>query len=149
MDIKTPCYVIDQQELDSNFEKLRRALKMHWNHYIIGYSYKTNALPWIVSHFDSLGCFAEVVSEDEYALAKRIGVKRDNIIYNGPIKTKETFLEAISNGCIVNIDSQRELDWLSEAETGKGQVGLRVNFDIEKYCPEQSQCAEEGGRFGF
>lgn len=147
--MKTPCYIIDKQELDSNFKKLRDALENYWPNYVIGYSYKTNALPWVISYFDTLGCYAEVVSEDEYALAKRIGVEKGNVIYNGPIKTKETFLEAICEGCIVNIDSQRELEWLSQSSAGVKEVGLRVNFDIEKFCPGQSQCAEEGGRFGF
>lgn len=146
---KTPYYVIDQKELDGNVQKLLLALDTHWGNHIVGYSYKTNALPWVISHFDALGCYAEVVSEDEYNLAKHIGVAKNRIIYNGPIKTKETFLEAIANGCIVNIDSQRELDWLSEAVPDSGKIGLRVNFDIEKVCPGQSQCGEEGGRFGF
>ena len=149
MAMKTPYYVINQKELDDNFHKLKQALDTYWENSIIGYSYKTNALPWAISYFDALGCYAEVVSEDEYNLAKHIGVAKDRIIYNGPIKTKETFLEAIANGCIVNIDSQRELDWLSDTETKDGKIGLRVNFDIEKSCPGQSQCADEGGRFGF
>ena len=105
MERKTPYYVIDQKSLDDNFEKLERALKKHWSNFIIGYSYKTNALPWIIRHFDRLGCYAEVVSEEEYRLAKLIGVEKGRLIYNGPIKTKETFLEAIQNGCVVNIDS--------------------------------------------
>lgn len=146
---KTPYYVIHKDELNSNFQKLINALEKYWNNYIIGYSYKTNALPWIVKHFDSLGCFAETVSEDEYNLAKLIGIKKNQIIYNGPIKTKDTFIDAIENGCIVNIDSQREIDWISEVAQDYRKVGVRVNFDIEKMCPGQSQCAEEGGRFGF
>ena len=149
MERKTPYYVINRKELDDNFNKLKQALDDHWGNGIIGYSYKTNALPWVISHFDSLGCYAEVVSEDEYNLAKYIGVSRDRIIYNGPIKTKETFLEAIANGCIVNLDSQRELEWLGEVTRDDGKIGLRVNFDIEKSCPGQSQCGDEGGRFGF
>lgn len=149
MERQTPYYVINQKELDDNFGKLKKALDDHWENNIIGYSYKTNALPWIVSHFDALGCYAEVVSEDEYNLAKRMGVAKDRIIYNGPIKTKGSFLEAVSNGCIVNVDSQRELDWIGEIATDAGKIGLRVNFDIEKMCPGQSQCGDEGGRFGF
>ena len=146
---KTPYYVIDQKSLDDNFEKLERALKKHWSNFIIGYSYKTNALPWIIRHFDRLGCYAEVVSEEEYRLAKLVGVKKGNLIYNGPIKTKETFLEAIRDGCIVNIDSEREIDWLDELPRKNRVIGIRVNFDIERMCPGQSQCPEEGGRFGF
>ena len=149
MELKTPYYVIHKKELDLNFEKLRNAMEKHWDNYIIGYSYKTNALPWVISHFNHLGCFAEVVSEDEYNLAKLIGVEKNRIIYNGPIKTKESFIDALKNNCIVNIDSQREIDWLEEVEDSERIVGVRINFDIEKMCPGQSQCAEDGGRFGF
>lgn len=149
MNLKTPYYIIHEKELDSNFRLLEESLNKHWNNYIIGYSYKTNALPWIIKHFDLLGCYAETVSEDEYNLAKRIGVKNNRIIYNGPIKTRETFIDALSNSCIVNIDSQREIEWLDSIELNKRVIGIRVNFDIEKMCPGQSQCASEGGRFGF
>ena len=149
MELKTPYYVIHKTELDENYKKLTDALDKYWNNYIVGYSYKTNALPWIVKHFDSLGCYAETVSEDEYNLAKLIGGAKSKIIYNGPIKTKDTFLEALRNNCIVNIDSNRELEWLDELEEDKKNVGIRVNFDVEKMCPGQSQCPEEGGRFGF
>ena len=44
--------MIHEQELDENFKKLKDALEKHWNNYIIGYSYKTNALPWVIKHFD-------------------------------------------------------------------------------------------------
>ena len=147
--MKTPYYVIDQDELDENFKKLTLALEKHWSNYLIGYSYKTNSLPWVIRHFDHLGCHAEVVSEEEYLLAKQIGVASDHLIYNGPVKTKPTFLEAITNGCVVNIDSERELDWLEELPPEQRAVGIRVNFDVESQCPGQSQCPEEGGRFGF
>lgn len=149
MEKQTPYYVIDKNELDNNFYKLKKALDNHWNNYIIGYSYKTNALPWVIKYFDSLGCYAEVVSEHEYRLAQLIGVDKRKIIYNGPIKTKESFVEALENGCIVNIDSQREIDWLDDVSVEKRNIGIRINFDIEKMCPGQSQCGDEGGRFGF
>lgn len=145
MKFKTPYYVIHKNELDDNFNKLKDALEKHWNNYIIGYSYKTNALPWVIKHFDSLGCYAETVSEDEYNLAKSIGVEKDRIIYNGPIKTKDSFIAAINNRCIVNIDSQREIEWLKEVQLTKREVGIRINFNIENMCPGQSQCPEEGG----
>lgn len=149
MDLKTPYYVIHKKELDLNFQKLENALKKHWKNYIIGYSYKTNALPWIISHFNHLGCFAEVVSDDEYNLAELIGVEKNKFIYNGPIKTKKSFIAALEHGCLVNIDSMREIMWLNDVEIKNRTIGIRINFDIEKMCPGQSQCPEEGGRFGF
>ena len=89
------------------------------------------------------------MSEDEYNLAKLIGVGKNHIIYNGPVKTKDSFMEALQNGCIVNIDSQREVEWLEDIEIENRRIGIRINFDIEKMCPGQSQCPEDGGRFGF
>ena len=147
--MKTPYYIIDQDALDTSLRKLTTALDDYWDNYIIGYSYKTNALPWVINHLNLLGCYAEVVSEDEYNLAKLIGVESSSIIYNGPIKTKESFIESLNNGCYVNIDSAREIEWLEEVTNKKCNLGIRVNFDVESMCPGQSQCAEEGGRFGF
>jgi len=146
--VKTPCYILNFNELDKNFNSLLEALNKYWDNYIIGYSYKTNALPWLIDYFDKHNCYSEVVSEDEYNLGKKLGVSNDKFIYNGPVKSKESFFEALENKCVVNIDSKRELEWLCDSKKKYG-VGIRVNFDIEKYCNNQSQCGEEGGRFGF
>lgn len=148
--METPYFLINKQVLDSNINKLKDALKKFWRNSIIGYSYKTNSLPWIINYFKNNNCFAEVVSDDEYYLAKRIYDEKSKIIYNGPIKTKETFIEALTNGCIVNIDSKKELEWLEALDrNGSYFIGLRVNFDLENSCPNQTACGDEGGRFGF
>ncbi len=149
MPIKTPYFLINQDALTEGLEKLNKALITAWPNYIIGYSYKTNALPWVINYFRDNGCYAEVVSDDEYELAKTIGVEKVHVIYNGIAKTKETFLEAIKNHAIVNIDSEYEIDWLDELEKDKYSVGVRVNFDLESKCPGQTQCGEDGERFGF
>lgn len=148
--LQTPYFVIDKKELVENYHHLKNALSIYWPNYLIGYSYKTNSLPWLVKYFDSVGCYSEVVSADEYELGQYLGISKANFIYNGPIKTKETFIEALQNGCYVNIDSQREIDWLYNLPKDKEyKIGVRINFDVEKYCPGESQCGKEGGRFGF
>lgn len=150
MKLQTPFYVIVKDELEKSFTSLKDSLERYWDNYIIGYSYKTNSLPWIIKYFQKQGCYAEVVSDDEYELAKLIHTDLKCIIYNGPIKTKESFLEALKNGCYVNIDSQREISWLDALDPkGLYKIGLRVNFDIEKDCPSESSGGEKGGRFGF
>lgn len=145
--IRPPYFMINKELLDDGVDKLEDALQHAWPNYIIGYSYKTNALPWVIHYFRDRGCYAEVVSDDEYMLAQSIGVK--NIIYNGIAKTKDTFLEAIRNHAIVNIDSEYEIDWLDELEKNDYTVGIRVNFDLEAMCPGQTQYGEDGERFGF
>lgn len=148
-DLETPYFLIDEKELNNNITSLKNALNTHWKNHIIGYSFKTNSLPWLVDYFKNIGFYAEVVSDDEYQLASIVGYGEHKIIYNGPCKSKETFIDAIKNGCLVNIDSQRELHWLRELDNRKIEIGIRVNFDLEKYCPNESAMGTEGGRFGF
>lgn len=147
--IKTPYFLIDKRALEVGLERLRDSLESSWNNYIIGYSYKTNSLPWVIDFFNKNGCFAEVVSEDEFLLAESIGVKKEHIIYNGIAKSKDTFIAAINNGAIVNIDSEYEIEWLDCVKHKSRGVGIRVNFDLESFCPGQTQCGDEGERFGF
>ncbi len=149
-ELKTPCFVIDKQILDGGISLLKTSLEQYWNNYIVGYSFKTNSLPWIVNYVKENDFYAEVVSDDEYELARLMNFANDKVVYNGPIKSKETFLEALNNGCIVNIDTKREIEWLKELPNGKQfKIGIRVNFDIENTCPTESACGYEGGRFGF
>ena len=146
-EMNTPYYVIRKNTLDGLMADLKESLDKHWNNYVLGYSFKTNSLPRVIRYMQQAGYYAETVSADEYELAIKCGYG-SKIIYNGPVKTKETFLDALSKGCIVNIDSEREIRWLDDFP-GNASVGLRVNFDLEEYCPGESQMGDEGGRFGF
>ncbi len=142
----TPCYILNKHLLDENITSMKNALNEHFSNWIIGYSFKTNSLLYVIDYMKHQNCYAEVVSHQEYELAKHIGYK--NIIYNGPMKSQETFVEALNNNAIVNIETHREIEWLKNI-TKNVAIGLRINFDLEKYCPNESACGTEGGRFGF
>lgn len=148
--LNTPCFVVDKQILDDGILLLTSSLEKYWNNYIVGYSFKTNSLPWLVNYVKQKGFYAEVVSDDEYSLARLMNYEDDKVIYNGPIKSRETFLQAMNFGCIVNIDTKREIEWLKALPKDNSyKVGVRINFDIESACPTESACGDEGGRFGF
>ena len=145
--LETPCYIIHKDELEQGITLLKTALEENWKNSIVGYSFKTNALPWALSQMKAAGFYAEVVSEDEYELAEYMGF--EHFIYNGPVKGKDSFLRALKRGAIVNLDAKRELDWLEESGLKDVKVGLRVNFDLEKMCPGETTPGADGGRFGF
>lgn len=148
--MKTPYFIIDESELEKNIVKLENALNQYWSNCIIGYSFKTNALPYLLGYMRNRGIYAEVVSEDEFHLAHKLGFKTNKIIYNGPVKGRESFLKALEAGAIVNIDSNQEIVWLQELKPDKDySIGIRVNFDLEKYCPGETSGGNEGSRFGF
>lgn len=148
--IQTPCFLFYEQEFISSIKSIKAAFGRFFSKVIIGYSVKTNSLPYCLKIAREQGCYAEVVSYNEYLLALKCNFSPDKIIYNGPLKSKETFLDAIVKGAIVNIETFREIEWLKELpRNGSYKVGLRLNIDISRISPGD-QCHEnDDSRFGF
>lgn len=147
---QTPCFILDETKLKEGIDGFKSALNSLFSASIIGYSVKTNPLPYTLKLAKQYGCFAEVVSYNEYNLALECGFEKDHIIYNGPMKSKESFLNAIANGAIVNIETFRELEWLKELPSDKVYpVGLRLNIDISQISPMDENHENDNSRFGF
>ena len=140
--LQTPYFIIDEDILIKYYQMLVDSLSQNWDNYLIGYSFKTNSLPWLVSFVKKNGAYAEVVSEDEYLLARHLGYKSGEIIYNGPYKSEVSFREVLLAGGYVNLDSKLEISWLSKIASDYPEqtfsVGIRVNFDLEKECPGET-----------
>ena len=61
LELETPYFLIDKAELDNNLAKMKKAADAYFKGgFIVGYSYKTNSLPWIVKYFKDNDCYAEV-----------------------------------------------------------------------------------------
>lgn len=151
-ELRTPCYVLEEEKLSKNYYSLIKAFKDKWDsEVIVGYSFKTNSLPWILTWMKAHNAYAEVVSSDEFELAKKLGFSADKIIINGPVKGFSSILEILNGGGIVNLDSFSEIELIENNKplTGKWKVGLRFNFNLEKECPGETIMGEEPGRFGF
>lgn len=148
--LKTPCFILDRQELDRSVKGYQTALSKCFTDSVVGYSVKTNSLPYCLCRAKELGCYAEVVSMDEYELALLCGFAKNHIIYNGPMKSHETFIDAITNGAIVNIETHRELEWLQDLPQDRTfGIGLRLNVNISKVSPEDADGENDNSRFGF
>ena len=149
-DLETPCFILDKAELERSIYGFKDALDKHFPKNIIGYSVKTNSLPYCMCLARDMGCYAEVVSHDEYELALLCGYSKDHIIYNGPMKSKETFLDAIINGAIVNLEAKREVEWLLDLPKNElYNIGIRVNINISNVAPNDAIGEHDFGRFGF
>lgn len=143
-ELQTPCFILDENDFQKNINNFRRILNKYFETSIIGYSFKTNSLPRVLQLAKECGCFAEVVSADEYILAEKMGFEPENIIFNGPVKEKQVFLKALEGQSLINLDAKREIEWL--IEYGKpASIGIRVNLDTESYVPGHTHT----GRFGF
>lgn len=146
--MKTPSYLFLEDEFISNLKDFQQSLDGHFDSSAVAYSVKTNSLPYIVKTAYKSGALIEVTSSDEYLLARKIGVPINSIVYNGPLKDKETFLDAVEGGAIINIENPREVEWLKDCPVKRG-IGVRVCVNLGAISPDDIKENEEQSRFGL
>lgn len=129
----TPLYVFDEKEFIENYTQLTGCFQKAYPNYRLSYSFKTNYTPYICSLVKKLGGYAEVVSDMEYSLAKKLGYGNERIVYNGPAKGP-LLEEHLALGGINNIDNLSEAMRVCRfADMNPSmdiRTGLRINVDL-------------------
>jgi len=141
----SPLWVVSEATLRRRYQEMYRAFSLRYPKVAIAYSYKTNYLSGICAAFHQEGAWAEVVSGFEYDIAADLGVPGEQIVFNGPHKTREQLERAAEMGAMINIDSYDELYLLEEIALERGEpieVGVRVNMYLYYTYPSWD-------RFGF
>lgn len=140
----SPLFVMSERKIRENQRNAYRIFKTRYPKVQFAWSYKTNYLDAVCSVFHSEGSWAEVVSEFEYDKARRLGIKGENIIFNGPDKSREAIIKAIKNKSKIHIDHFDELYMIIEVTDQlqlKADVAIRINMDVGVY--------PKWDRFGF
>ncbi len=131
----SPLYIFDENAFVENYKKLLSSFRAIYPKYNIAYSYKTNYTPYICKLVKTLGGYAEVVSDMEYQLAKKIGYDSKSIIFNGPVKGDALYTQ-LDEGGVVNVDNLDELSSIiTYAKLHKDknfELAFRVNIDIDQ-----------------
>lgn len=131
-DLRPPFYLLEPETLRGRYREIRDAFQRRFPSTIIGYSYKTNYVPYLLRVLHGEGAWAEVVSEHEYQLALRLDVPPERIVFNGPNKSYDALDRALHGGSLVNLDSMEEvahlLQWRRAHPQAEVEVGLRVNL---------------------
>lgn len=127
-------YLLDSEQFQVNFKELRDMFRKVYPNFNIAYSYKTNYTPKFCRLVYEMGGYAEVVSEMELEIAKRVGVPANRTIWNGPIKNVEVMETFLADGGTINIDSKEELEIVKEiVARHKDKIinlGIRCNYDV-------------------
>lgn len=131
----TPVFLGARSILEDRFRQLQHSMQQCWGQHIVGYSFKTNYLAAESGVFKSLGGWAEVVSEREYELARRLGYPGAEIILNGPHKPNSLLRAASRDGALINLNDLNELDRLQTIAASDGmtpRVGLRLSATLPR-----------------
>lgn len=147
-----PYYIMDPEKYRSNINGFLNAFKKRYEKVVAGYSFKTNYVPALCQIARQEGVWAEVVSEMEYELARKIGFEK--VIFNGPIKRPAIFKKALESGAIINLDSEYEVDMICQYKLEHPEkelkVGMRININLtDENGNSTIQCGLRFGRFGF
>ncbi len=128
----SPLFVFSERTLRRTIREARRAFTLRYPKVRFAWSYKTNHLDAITSIFHQEGAWAEVVSEYEYEMARRLGIPGREILFNGPYKPTEALQTAVAEGARVHVDHYDELyelENIAKARKERVQVTIRLNMD--------------------
>lgn len=128
---QTPFYVYDRLLIQQRIQELRSILG---NCVKIHYAIKANPMPALVDYMAGLVDGLDVASGGELKIALDSGANPEEISFAGPGKSYQDLERAVAAGILINIESEREIDLLTQIQESTGyqtRVALRINPDFE------------------
>lgn len=150
-DMRTsPFYMYSKAQIISNYRAYEEALEGVDS--IIGYAIKANNNLRIVELLRSLGSGAVLVSGNELRLAVKAGMDMTKTVFNGNGKTYAELEYAIKCGCLINIDSEFDLEHIAGAAKDVGKnanVLIRINPDVDPQVHPYVSTGLASSKFGI
>lgn len=146
----SPVYVYSKSQIENNFCAYKEALSGLDS--IIGYAIKANNNLRIVELLCRLGSGAVLVSGNELRLAVRAGMDMTKTIFNGNGKTLQELEFAVQCKCLINIDSEFDLEHIVEASKKAGvaaNVLIRINPDVDPQVHPYVSTGLASSKFGI
>ena len=120
---------------------------------LICYAMKANSNQAVIRTFLEEGAGLDVVSEGELRRALAAGAAPERIVFAGVGKTAGEIAFAVDTGIFCfNVESEPELDRISEIATAKGavvQVAIRVNPDVDAKTHRKITTGKAENKFGI
>jgi diaminopimelate decarboxylase len=120
---------------------------------LVCYAMKANSNQAVIATLARLGAGADVVSGGELMRARLAGVPADKIMFSGLGKTADELALAVDEGILcVNVESEPELDLLSQVAAAKGRtaaISVRVNPDIDAKTHAKIATGRAENKFGI
>ena len=120
---------------------------------MICYAMKANSNQAVLSALARLGAGMDVVSEGELRRALAAGVPPGRIVFSGVGKTDRELGLALETGIhCINVESEAELEALSQVATGMGKtapVSFRINPDVDARTHHKISTGKKQDKFGI
>ena len=147
---QTPLYVIDEQKIRENYNKLYSAFSSKYPKLHMCYASKANTALAVMKILNTEGSYIDAVSPGEIYTALTVGFKPEEIMFTGNNVTTEELEYAHKAGVKLNIDSISALERLSTIEGTEGrEISIRVNPMVEAGHHEHCITGGPKSKFGI
>ena len=150
-EVGTPFYCYSTATLERHYKVLSQSFQ--GSEHLICFAVKANSNQAVLQTMARLGAGMDVVSEGELRRARAAGVAADKIIFAGVGKTRQEMDYAIAEGILgFNVESEPELDLLSEAAVAQGRtarIAIRVNPDVDAKTHAKISTGKSENKFGI
>lgn len=120
---------------------------------LVCYAMKANSNQAVLATLAREGAGMDIVSGGELRRAVLAGVPGERIVFSGVGKTREEMAEALDAGILCfNVESEPELQALSEVATSRGRVApvsIRVNPDVDAQTHAKITTGKFDNKFGI
>jgi diaminopimelate decarboxylase len=149
--VGTPFYCYASATLERHYRIFAEAFAH--DDALICYAMKANANQAVLATLARLGAGMDIVSGGELRRALAAGVPGSRIVFSGVGKTREEMAAALEAGIhCFNVESEPELEALSEVAAGRGQVApisVRVNPDVDALTHAKISTGKSENKFGI
>jgi diaminopimelate decarboxylase len=142
----TPLYVLSENRIRDNYNRLHNALLNEYKYVRIYYAAKANTNLAVLKALQSEGAYLDTVSPGEVFMGLSSGFTPDRLLFTGTsVRNDELKMLADAN-ITVNVDSQSELDRLLKF-TVPPVLSVRVNPEVG--AGHHSHCITAGAESKF
>lgn len=147
----TPLYVYSRQAMRAAVTAYQQALA--GRPHLVCYAMKANSSLAVLQTFAEAGSGFDIVSAGELQRVLAAGGSADKVVFSGVGKTRAEMRLALEAGVrCFNVESEAELDVLSEVATAMGKtapISLRVNPDVDAKTHPYISTGLKGNKFGI
>ncbi len=150
-EVGTPFYCYSSATLERHYKVFAAAFAD--TDALICYAMKANSNQAVIKTLAKLGAGADVVSAGELKRARMAGIPPEKIMFSGVGKTAQELALALDEGIFcINVESEPELDLLSQIAASKGRtahVSVRVNPDVDAKTHHKIATGKSENKFGI
>jgi diaminopimelate decarboxylase len=144
----TPLYVISENRIRENYERLYKALSCNYGKIGIYYAAKANSNLSVLKVLENEGAHLDAVSPGEVSLAFNAGFGSERILFTGTSVRNDELKFLADSNVKVNVDSLSEIDRLLKI-TVPNILSVRINPEIGAGHHDHCITAGKDTKFGL